>query len=115
MDHKNVNMAILVQPYLDKQATGVKVHYNGVCITHDVARHKVKHGFLVNWYALLESYEYQMSISNLHLVVSRVLISEPPITTKMRLPNKRCSCWAAKPTPLMFRSRQMQPGKRIRW
>jgi hypothetical protein len=48
MDHKNVNMAILVQPYLDKQATGVKVHYNGVCITHDVARHKVKHGFLVN-------------------------------------------------------------------
>ncbi len=43
-------MAVLVQPFVDANLTGVTVHYNGVCVTHDVARHKVKHGFLVNWY-----------------------------------------------------------------
>ena len=43
-------MAVLVQPFVDAKLAGVTVHYNGVCITHDVARHKVKHGFLVNWY-----------------------------------------------------------------
>lgn len=49
--HKDVNMAILVQPYLDNKMNGslAKVQVNGVCITHDVGHHKVKHGFYVNW------------------------------------------------------------------
>jgi hypothetical protein len=45
-----VNMAVLIQPYLDSQAMGLKVHYNGVCITHNVAQHGVKHGFVINCY-----------------------------------------------------------------
>jgi phosphoenolpyruvate synthase/pyruvate phosphate dikinase len=50
---KSVNMAVIVQPFIHERTTGVKVHYNGVCITHDVARHMLKHGFSVNWYVLL--------------------------------------------------------------
>ncbi len=56
MNHRNVNMAVLVQPYIDSKMTGVKVDYNGVCITHDVTRHKVKHGFVVNWYVVAMLY-----------------------------------------------------------
>ncbi len=43
-------MAILVQPFIDEHMKNVKVYYNGVCITHDIARHAVKHGFTVSWY-----------------------------------------------------------------
>jgi pyruvate,water dikinase len=49
--HKDVNIAILVQPYLDNKMNGslANVLINGVCITHDVGYHKVKHVFYVNW------------------------------------------------------------------
>ena len=50
MSNQAVKMAVLIQPYIDAQAMGLKVHYNGVCITHNVAQHGVKHGFVINWY-----------------------------------------------------------------
>lgn len=41
-------MAVLVQPLICDKTTDVKVLMNGVCITHDTSRHKVKHGFVVH-------------------------------------------------------------------
>ena len=52
IEHTAVNMAVFVQSYIDDKLTGVKVHYNGVCITHDVTHHRTKHGFMINWYGV---------------------------------------------------------------
>ena len=53
MQHRKVQMAVIVQPFISDKSTHLDVLMNGVCITHDVSRHKIKHGFVVNTYFVL--------------------------------------------------------------
>lgn len=48
MQHRKVQMAVIVQPFISDKSADLDVLMNGVCITHDVSRHKIKHGFVVN-------------------------------------------------------------------